>query len=177
MDAAEPAARQAPESFGSDEPRLRRDRSPRLERERVRHPRIPAIDVVLDDDERGARAEMSGKPLDDRRLVGPRDEVKAVRSDDPVERRQLEGPGEVRGHRLERGRGESRGGRSRVLPEGGSIPVDCEDPGTRPEEVGEGEGERTGPRTDVRPRPAGVLDPGPEEADVIAVIHPAQPVF
>ena len=69
---------------------------------------------------------------------------------------------------------ESRGHRPRLIAQGAGITIHGHDPAGRAEEVGEREGERAGPRTEVRPE--GAIRPGrvhgtAQQRDMVGVIH------
>ena len=162
-DGARPAGsppRRSPRGSGSGRGRSRRAptrpaaaarRFPRSRRERMRHPRIAAVGVVLDDDERRARPEVRGQGPDGRDL--------------PIARRRSAGCWPRPGHRAAAGRAGPSGrrrassGRRReprrdglgVRRERAGVAVHGDDLRARPEQVGQGERERAVARADVRP--------------------------
>jgi hypothetical protein len=79
VDRAEEPARDAPGQPDADEARILREAAPALERDRVRHPRIAPLGVVLDDDEAAAGAEVAGERGEDLELALGGDEVERGR--------------------------------------------------------------------------------------------------
>ncbi len=144
----------------------------------MRHPRIAAVGVVLDQDEPAARAEQRRDSPDDRDVVGL--EVQRVGHHDPGERRQVvcaEVAREVGNDLAEHGRREAcRHGRG-LLTERPGVAIDRHDPAARPEKVGQGEREGARARPEVGPVGAtgpGRLDAAPQELDMVVVIHGAE---
>jgi hypothetical protein len=138
----------------------------------VRHPRVAAICVVLDDHEAPARPQVRGERSDDRHLPVPRDVVQAVGRHQAVQKGQIQRPGQVGDQRREIDVGKPRTDGGLVRPQRPRIAIDRRDPAARPEQVGERQRECTLPCSDVGPRPAR-LDRGPEQPDVIRVVHAA----
>ena len=104
----------------------------------------------------GARSERGGQAGEDRDLSIATHEMQAVGGDDAVERRQrataASAPGRPRGPPGDRR--EARAGRPRRPSAGPRVAIDGEDRGARPEQVGEGQGERAGAGAEVGPHGA-----------------------
>lgn len=143
--------------------------APRRKRERVRHPGVAVVRVVLDHDQPPARPEYRA----DRREHGSSipDEVEAVGGKHPVERPAWQASGEVaRGHR-HRDAGEAMGhglGRGEQRP---CVPVDRADRAGRSEDVGEGLGERPLAGTQLEPSRPRAFDAAADQGNVIGVVH------
>ena len=95
VDRVEEPARDAAEATRVDEPGRRGQPLPRGVAERVRHPRVAAVRVVLDDDEPAARPQVRGERADDRDLPVARHVMEAVGRDQPVQLGEVERTGQV----------------------------------------------------------------------------------
>src|SRR3990172_1582208 len=93
IDLAKEAAWSSCEDFRVLEARVAGEYLPPRVWDRIRHSEVPALDVVLDDHQAPGRAQISANQSNDGPLVFL--EVKRVRHDDSVERRQRKRQGEV----------------------------------------------------------------------------------
>ena len=133
---------------------------------------VPAIGVVLDEDQVTRRAEVLQGETKHLELVAL--EMQRVRHHDPVERGQLERLREVGGKRRDGDIREGVSERPQLDPQGAAVPVDRVDRAGGTEKVGQGEGERSLARPEVGPGRATPADALPEQSDVVAVVHGEQ---
>jgi hypothetical protein len=172
IDRAEEAAGDTTERPRFDKPGGRGEAAPARLAERMGHPGIAPIGVVLDDHETPTWSKVPGEPSDHRNLSISRHEMQAVGRDQRVQRRaQVEPSREVRNERLQVDRGKARRHRVNVCGERAGVPIDRNDPPAWSEQVGQGHRERTSPGPDIGPRSAW-LNSVAEQRDMIGVIHP-----
>ena len=142
----------------------------------MRHPRIAAIGVVLDDDEPAAGPEVRGQRSDDRRPAGRgATKWRLFAATSPSRASSAERQRSVAREVGDAGSsGASPGSVTRTaaafVSQRAPVAIDGDDPPARTEQVGQGQRERALPCPDVRPR-AARLDRRTEQGDVIAVVH------
>ena len=154
--------------------RPRRRAFPRLVAERMRNPRVAAIGVVLDDDERAARPEVRGQRPDHDDLPVARHEVEAVRGDEAVEPRAASsGRREVGDERRPARRRETARRRPRRWCAAPRVAVDRDDPAAGSEQVGERQRERARSRRRCPPRSRPASTAARSSATWSRVIHGA----
>ena len=90
---------------------------------------------------------------------------------DPVEVVQAEWLAEVGDALVEPGRGEPLVEDPPLVGQRRRIAIDRDDPTGGPEEIGQGERERTAARAKIRPGRPGAGDPFPDQPDMIGMVH------
>jgi len=140
------------------------------------NPRVAAIDVVLYDHHAGRRPQRRHQASDDGGRVA--DEVERVRREEPVvgPPGQGERPGEVGSDCRQTRRREPRGHLAGQAPERGCVAVDCGDLDAGPEQIRQRQGDGALARPELEPATERCssrkgADAGPDEFDVIGVIH------
>lgn len=102
------------------------------------HPAIAAVGVVFDEDEAAAGAQMAYEPANDGAFIPM--EVEGVGHDETVERRQLEGAGEIGVVVVDGDAGEAACHAPPLALQSAVVLIDGVNGPTRTEEVGEGQG-------------------------------------
>ena len=133
---------------------------------------VAAIRVVLDEHERATWSEVRPHESQDRDLV--LHEVQRVRHEHPVHAVEAERPDEVSGPLVEADRRVPRLDELRLPGERTAVRVDGMDGAGGPQQLGEGEGERAGPRSELEPGPTR-CNRIADERDVIAMLYVALP--
>src|SRR5579859_1581137 len=168
VDRIEEPAAHASEEPGIAEARARRDGEPGGEADRMRHPEVAAIGVVLHQDERAAGLQVAADEREHRRLR--LHEMERVRHEHAVHAAESERPGEIRRPLVQPHPVEPRVDRGRLGREGAAIGIDGVDRAARSEKVREREGERAGAGPELEPG-AARRDRVADERDVVSVVH------
>lgn len=142
---------------------------PRVERERVWHPGIAGIRVVLHDQQATPGPEGGANPGQYAPSIG--DEVEAVGREDPVEWAKRNRIREVEDVCLDVRLGEPHPDAHINPNHGPRVPVRREDIGAFPKDIGQGQGESAAAGPEFQPSRACALDTGADERDVIIMIH------
>lgn len=145
------------------------ERPPRLEAEGVWNPHIPVIDVVLDEDESAAGSEHRPHPVEDWPLLAVK--VQRVRHHDTIERRQIEVAGEIGGAVFDLRLWEAGRHLPLILSQRGSIFIDGDDLPVAIQQIGQREGERARPCSQIGPSALKGGRAIPQQCDVIGVVH------
>lgn len=136
---------------------------------RMRHGEVPALDVVLDDEQASAGTKILTESSDDSFLFFLK--VQRVRHDDSIEQLKLKRASEVRRLIKHTDLGERGEHCPCVLSQCPRVPIDRVDLTSRSQEISERKGERTPASPQVGPDGARASDSSAKEIGMISVIH------